>query len=142
VVHCPDPVIARCRIILIIRMPVQRYAEVIRTRKDRTMQLPRPIQTYFTARAPQDGDMLVAAFAPDAIVHDEGRDHLGSQAIRDWWVAAKAKYRHHAEPIDVVHTPRETVVRAVVTGDFPGSPAVLTFTFGLVGDLISDLRIG
>ena len=51
------------------------------------MQLPRPIQTYFTARAPQDGDALAAAFAPNAIVHDEGHDHRGPQAIRAWWVA-------------------------------------------------------
>lgn len=106
------------------------------------MQLPRPIQTYFTARAPQDGDALAAAFAPDAIVHDEGHDHRGPQAIRAWWLAAKAKYRHHAKPIDVTDTKGKTVVRATVTGDFPGSPAVLTFTFGLVGDRITDLEIG
>ena len=106
------------------------------------MQLPRPIQTYFTARAPQDGDVLAAAFAPDAVVHDEGHVHRGPQAIRDWWVAAHARYRHHAVPIDVGHKARDTVVRATVTGDFPGSPAVLTFTFGLDGDHICDLKIG
>lgn len=106
------------------------------------MHLPSPIQTYFTARAPQDGDALAAAFAPEAIVRDEGRDHRGPQAIRMWWLAAKAKYRHHAEPIEMAQTGRKTVIRAIVTGDFPGSPAVLTFTFGLVGDHISDLEIG
>ena len=106
------------------------------------MHLPNPIQTYFTARAPQDGDALSAAFAPDAIVHDEGHDHRGPQAIRMWWLAAKAKYRHHAEPIEMAQAGGKTVVRATVTGDFPGSPAVLTFTFGLVGDHISDLEIG
>lgn len=34
------------------------------------------------------------------------------------------------------------VVRARVTGDFPGSPAVLSFAFGLSGPRIRDLRIG
>ena len=106
------------------------------------MQLPRPIQTYFTARAPQDRDALAAAFAPDAIVHDEGADHHGPQAIRDWWLASKAKYRHHAEPLSATETGGKTVVKANVTGNFPGSPAVLTFTFGLNGDRISDLEIG
>lgn len=106
------------------------------------MQLPRPIQTYFTARAPQDGDALAAAFASDAIVHDEGADHHGPQAIRDWWLAAKAKYHHHAEPMSAIETSEKTVIKANVTGDFPGSPAVLTFTFGLNGNRISDLEIG
>ncbi len=106
------------------------------------MQLPRPVQTYFTARAPQDGDAFAAAFATDAIIHDEGHAHRGPQAIRDWWLAAKAKYRHHAEPIDLALAGSKTVVRATVTGDFTGSPAVLTFTFGLVGEQIADLEIG
>jgi hypothetical protein len=36
----------------------------------------------------------------------------------------------------------KTVVRARVSGNFPGSPAMLTFTFGLTGDRISELEIG
>ena len=106
------------------------------------MQLPRPVQTYFTAVAPQDGDALAAAFAPDAIVHDEGLDHCGPHAIREWWLAAKAKYRHNAEPIDIAQMGGKAIVRAAVTGDFPGSPAVLSFTFGLAGEHIADLEIG
>lgn len=106
------------------------------------MQLAPPIHTYFTARAPQDGDALAAAFAPEAVVHDEGRSHHGPMEIRDWWLAAKAKYRHRAEPLGVTEAGSKTVVKAKVTGDFPGSPAVLTFAFGLSGDRITDLRIG
>ncbi|TJZ88985.1 nuclear transport factor 2 family protein, partial [Paracoccus gahaiensis] len=66
----------------------------------------------------------------------------GRQAIRNWWLAAKAKYRHHAEPIGMEQAGGKTIVRATVTGNFPGSPAVLTFTFGLAGDRITDLEIG
>lgn len=106
------------------------------------MQMPPPIRTYFTARAPQDGDALAAAFASDAVVHDEGRDHHGPRQIRDWWLAAKAKYRHHAEPIDMTLGDGRTIVRATVTGDFPGSPAVLRFAFALSDDRITALEIG
>ncbi|KMK63780.1 nuclear transport factor 2 family protein [Puniceibacterium sp. IMCC21224] len=106
------------------------------------MKLPSPIHIYFTARAPQDRDAIAAAFAHDAIVHDEGRSHSGPQAISDWWVAANAKYRHHVEPMGTTEACGKTVVQANVTGDFPGSPAVLTFTFGLNGDRITDLEIG
>lgn len=106
------------------------------------MQLPIPAQAYFNARAPQDGEALADVFAPDAVVHDEGREHHGPQAIRDWWLASKAKYRHHAEPINVAQAGDKIAVRATVTGDFPGSPAVLAFTFGLDADRITDLEIG
>lgn len=106
------------------------------------MNLRSPIQTYFSAEAPQDGAALAAAFTPDAIVHDEGETHSGPEAIRDWWLAAKAKYRHHATPLDQTETGDTCVIRARVSGDFPGSPAVLHFTFGLSGDRIRTLKIG
>ena len=106
------------------------------------MNLPSPIQTYFAAEAPQDGGRLAAAFAPDATVLDEGVTHEGPEAIRVWWLAAKAKYRHRAEPLDLTSAGDSVIVRARVSGDFPGSPAVLHFRFGLVGDRIRDLRIG
>ena len=106
------------------------------------MHLPSPVYTYFTAQAPQDHDTLAAAFAQNAVVHDEGRTYRGPRAIGAWWLAAKDRYRDHAEPIDMSESGAKTVVRANVTGNFPGSPAVLTFTFGLDGDRISDLEIG
>ncbi|AGT08789.1 nuclear transport factor 2 family protein [Paracoccus aminophilus] len=106
------------------------------------MTLPEPIQTYFTAQAPQDRTAFAAAFAPDAIVHDEGGNHQGPAEIEAWWMAAKAKYRHTAEPLEMTEIESKTVVRARVTGDFPGSPAILSFTFGLADGLIHDLRVG
>ena len=106
------------------------------------MQLPAPIQTYFTAQAPQDGEAFAAAFAADAIVHDEGQDYHGPEQIRAWWLAAKARYRHSAEPLELAKAAGKTVVRARVSGEFPGSPAVLTFTFGLAEGQIADLGIG
>ncbi|MCA0205073.1 MAG: nuclear transport factor 2 family protein [Proteobacteria bacterium] len=106
------------------------------------MHLPAAVSTYFTAREPQDGEAFAAAFAPDAVVHDEGQTHQGGPAIRDWWLAAKARYRHRAEPLEAREVGGKTVVRARVTGDFPGSPAVLTFTFGLRDGRITELGVG
>ncbi|MGO4854765.1 nuclear transport factor 2 family protein [Phaeovulum sp. W22_SRMD_FR3] len=106
------------------------------------MNLPGAVHTYFSAQVPQDGEAFAAAFAPEAIVHDEGQQHRGPEEIRAWWLAAKAKYRHSAEPLDMAQRAGKTVVRARVSGDFPGSPAVLTFTFGLSGEKITELEIG
>ena len=103
------------------------------------MKLPDPIQTYFTAT---DRNTLAGAFAPHAVVDDEAQTHHGPEEIGAWWQASKTKYRHHAEPLDLTDVAGKTVVRARVTGDFPGSPAVLTFRFGLTDNRISDLEIG
>lgn len=103
------------------------------------MKLPDPIQTYFAAT---DRDTLAGAFAPNAVVHDEAQTHRGPEEIGGWWLASKTKYRHRAEPLDLTDDAGKAVVRARVSGDFLGSPAILTFRFGLTGSRISDLEIG
>ena len=106
------------------------------------MQLPSPVRTYFDAEQRNDADPLAAAFTDDAVVRDEGAEHVGPAAIRAWWQAAKAKYRHVAEPLEATQTDGRTIVRARVTGEFPGSPATLTFAFTLMDNRVALLEIG
>ena len=106
------------------------------------MNLPSPIQAYFHADKCNDAEALIHAFAPDAVVNDEGQSHAGHQAIDVWWRAAKAKYQHVIEPLAIDEKDDTTKVRAKVTGQFPGSPATLTFAFRLKGDRITGLEIG
>ena len=54
------------------------------------MNLPSPIRAYFDADKRNDGEALVQAFAPDAVVGDEGHSHAGRHAIGAWWRDAKA----------------------------------------------------
>ena len=105
------------------------------------MTLPEPIRRYFDADARGDGEALARAFAADAVVHDEGGTYRGPEAILGWWRTARAAYGATATPLGRTETDGRSVVRARVTGTFPGSPAVLTFTFGLAGGLIADLDI-
>ena len=101
-----------------------------------------PLQTYFDADK-ADGDAApMAAFSADAVVKDEGRTHVGHDAVEAWWRAAKVQYRHTAEPCELVEEEDLTIVRARVTGRFPGSPALLTFAFLLADGRIAALRIG
>lgn len=112
---------------------------VIQHRQD-AMKLPAPIQAFFDA---EKGDAApVRAFAPDAIVRDEGREHVGADAIEAWWRAAKAQYRHTAQPREIVEQGARSVVRAEVSGAFPGSPALLSFAFHLENGRIAALEIG
>lgn len=106
------------------------------------MTLPAALRAFFDADADGAGAAPLAAFAPAAVVRDEGRTHTGHDAIAAWWRAAKAAYRHTAAPLESAEDGGHTLVRARVTGDFPGSPADLTFAFRLEGGLISALEIG
>lgn len=110
--------------------------------EDVAMTLPAALRAFFSADADNTGAPPLAAFTPDAVVRDEGKTHTGHAAIAAWWTAAKAAYRHTAEPLETTGEADLTRVRARVSGDFPGSPAVLTFAFRTEGGLITRLEIG
>jgi hypothetical protein len=47
-------------------------------------ELPIPVATYLAAEKTKDAEMLSLCFAADALVHDEGRDYRGLDAIKSW----------------------------------------------------------
>ena len=106
------------------------------------MDLHPAIETYFDADREGAREALTEAFTPDAAVADEGRTYRGRQAIGDWWTETKARYRTVLQPLDADQVDGATVVQAQVTGDFPGSPAVLKFAFRLDAHGITSLEIG
>ena len=104
--------------------------------------LPIVLQRYFDAQNAHDIEAMVACFAPDAAVRDEGRDISGTEAIRAWKKQTSAKYRIMAEPLECRSEADRTVLVAKVSGNFPGSPANLTYRFSLAADgRISALEV-
>jgi len=99
-----------------------------------TIELPGVLRRYFHAQNAHDIDAMVACFAADAAVRDEGRDIVGADAIRAWKVETSAKYRITVEPLESRSEDGKTIVVAQVSGTFPGSPANLTYRFGLSAD--------
>lgn len=106
------------------------------------MNLPTPLQAYFDADNRRDLETLLEAFTPDAVFTDEGRSYAGREAIEGWWREAKAKYGHHAQPLEASEVDGAIKVRARVSGKFPGSPAEITFAFQIKDGLIAELEIG
>lgn len=101
-----------------------------------------PLPRYFAAQNALDADLMTACFAPDAVVHDEGGTYVGSEAIRGWKRDTIAKYRISIEPLDASQQDDKLVVVARVAGNFPGSPANLTYAFRIAHDgLIRTLDI-
>lgn len=103
--------------------------------------LPRPIADYCAAKNKHDIDATLAPFAEAAIVKDEGQQHRGHAAIREWIEDTTRKYRVTAVVTDVAEADGQTMVTCRVSGTFPGSPVELRYAFTLDGEKIARLEI-
>jgi hypothetical protein len=102
--------------------------------------LPEPLAAYFAAKNRHDIDAMLAPFAEEAVVKDEGQERRGLAAIRQWMEETTRKYRDTVEVTDVAEAEGATVVTGLVSGNFPGSPAVLHFAFTLERGKIARLE--
>ena len=100
------------------------------------------LEGYFAATNRRDIDTMLAAFADDATVKDEGREHRGSAAVRAWMKDTIEKYDFKAEPTAVAHSHGQTAVSVALSGKFLGSPVTVTYWFKLDGQKIARLEIG
>ena len=101
--------------------------------------LPEPLAAYFSAKNRHDIDAMLAPFSARAVVTDEGQERRGAAAIRQWMEETTRKYNPTAEVLEVAATDGETVVTALVSGTFPGSPAQVHFAFTLEAGKIAHL---
>jgi hypothetical protein len=102
--------------------------------------LPEPIAAYFNADR-QNAEAVARCFTPRAVVTDEGEKHVGLKEIRAWRTSRKSLYTYVALPVAIEQSEGQLVVRAHVTGDFPGSPADLRYHFRLERGLIASMEI-
>jgi ketosteroid isomerase-like protein len=107
-----------------------------------SVALPQPIAAYFAATNAHGVRAMVESFAEDAVVRDEGKQHQGLDDIRAWMHETIAKYDFTVEPTDVTETGGKTIVTALVSGTFPGSPASIRHAFTLNRGKIVLLEIG
>lgn len=105
------------------------------------IQLPPPIDLYVKAENSGEVEALSQCFAPDATVRDENHTYEGLAAIKEWKAETKKKYNHTVVPLEVAERNGKTVLKARLSGNFPGSPVTLEFSFVLVGGRIASLEI-
>jgi hypothetical protein len=102
--------------------------------------LPEPIAAYFEADR-RDGRAVARCFTTDGMVVDEGRTHAGFAAIEAWKTAASTQFPYITEPFALEKKDHKYIVTSRVTGDFPGSPVNLQYTFTLERGKIASLEI-
>jgi NADH/NAD ratio-sensing transcriptional regulator Rex len=104
-----------------------------------TLNLPEPIAAYFAAE--HNPEALAKCFTTHAVMKDDGHTYTGIDAIKTFMAEASAKYGATTVPFDLQQEDGSNVVRANVTGNFPGSPVVLSYRFQLARGLITSLEV-
>lgn len=106
---------------------------------DTTLKLPEPMAAYFASQ--HNPAALAHCFMPQAVMKDDGHTYTGIHAIQDFMAEASAKYSATTVPFALAREDGFEVVRAKVTGNFPGSPIDLSYHFRLERGLIASLEI-
>ena len=103
------------------------------------MNLPNVIADLTNAQNNFDSVAYANCFSETAVVFDEGKTHNGKTEIQQWIKKANDEYQAVMKPLEYSAT--EEILKAEVSGNFPGSPIVLTYYFQLKDGLIESLKI-
>ena len=106
------------------------------------LHLPVASQPYVEIANSDTPEAASECFAPDAIVRDEGQTYQGVPAIQNWMADTRKKYSHTITPLELAGRDGQSVLKARLTGSFPGSPIIVNFSFVLAGGKICALTIG
>jgi hypothetical protein len=105
------------------------------------MNLPKVINDLVTAQNNFDRTAYATCFSETAVVFDEGRTHTGRKSIEQWIDDANKRYKATMKPVDFEEHEHEALLKAEVSGDFPGSPIVMTYQLKIKDGLIQSLQI-
>ena len=105
-------------------------------------QLPEVIGRYQAAHDRRDVPIALECFTPDARVFDDGREYVGTDAIREWLSTAASEFTFTRTLISAsaVGDDAWSVVNHL-EGNFPGGAVDLRYQYTLAGNLISELVI-
>jgi hypothetical protein len=101
--------------------------------------LPSVIADLIRAQNNYDSKAYAAVFAENAQVLDEGKTYSGRKEIQNWIDHANEKFKTVMKPIE--YSVNQQVLKAEVSGSFPGSPLVLSYFFYIKEGEIHSLRI-
>lgn len=83
-----------------------------------TTPMPTVAASYINATNNKDAGAFLALFAPDAVVDDNGRQHAGLDAIREWSQREIFDANVTLEVLEARGNDAEAVVTTKVDGDF------------------------
>ena len=103
------------------------------------MNLPKVLADLVTTQNNFDSAGYANCFSETAVVFDEGKMHNGKLEIEQWIKKANEEYQAVMKPLE--YSAPSEILKAEVSGNFPGSPIVLSYNFKLHDGLIQSLKI-
>lgn len=101
--------------------------------------LPEPIAAYFASE--HSPEALAHCFTAQAVMTDFVHTYTGMNAIKTLMAEASLKYSATTVPLTIEREDGLQIVRANVSGNFVGSPTVLSYRFRLERGLIASLEV-
>lgn len=106
-----------------------------------SLELPIPIAAYVAANARLDVDGMLAPFAADAVLRDNGTPFRGEAELRRLFEEGVVAVKAIFTPDMIRHEDGRVVVEGPAHGDFPGSPIRFTYSFTLEDGAIKAVEI-
>jgi hypothetical protein len=105
------------------------------------MNLPTVVTDLVKAQNEFDSAAYAACFSESAVVFDEGKTHNGRKQIEHWIADANERYKATMKPVSFEERETESLLKAEVSGNFPGSPLVLSYQLLIQDGQIYSLKI-
>lgn len=103
------------------------------------MNLPKVLEELVKTQNNFDSVAYANCFSETAVVFDEGKTHNGRNEIENWIKKANKDYQATMRPLEYSTT--EEILKAEVSGNFPGSPIIMSYHLKLTEGLIQSLKI-
>lgn len=105
------------------------------------MQLPKTVAALVNAQERFDSVAYANCFAETAIIVDEGHTYTGRKEIERWVADTNQQFNTMMKPVSYEEKGATGVLKAEVSGTFPGSPVLLNYHLEMTAGLIQLLRI-
>jgi hypothetical protein len=105
------------------------------------MNLPKVITNLVQEQNSFDSVAYAKCFSETALVFDEGRTHSGRKEIEHWIAEANERYEATMKAVSFEEKETESILKAEVSGNFPGSPILMSYHLKIVDELIQSLKI-
>ena len=105
------------------------------------MNLPKVVAELVETQNNFDSVAYANCFSETAVVFDEGKTHTGKREIERWIADSNERYKATIKPVSFKEKENESLLMAETSGNFPGSPIVLTYHMEIADELIQSLKI-
>ena len=105
------------------------------------MNLPKVVAEIVETQNSFDSVAYANCFSETAVVFDEGKTHNGKKEIERWIADSNERYKATIKPVGFEEKETESLLMAETSGNFPGSPIVLTYHMEIADELIQSLKV-